>query len=132
MRRIQVQVAYVGGGRREYLVGDGEIGSRRKESHIQCLVKVGVTGGQSLWGTTGGVELSFPTEAQGSQGIYPPSPHPPLLRAASVAFTLEPAAPGARNQVAGGEPQECATAVFGVCVRECWRDPDGALTALRQ
>lgn len=49
--RIQVQVAYVGAGSREYLVEDGETGNRRKETHTMCLVRVKMTGVQSLWGT---------------------------------------------------------------------------------
>lgn len=113
MRGIQVQVAYVGGGCREYLVGDGEIGSRRKESHTRCLVKVGVTGGQALWGMSGGVALSFPTEARGSRGIYPPSPHPPLLRAASVG--IYPGTCSSRGQKPGGRWR--ATRVCGSRVR---------------
>ena len=51
MTRIQVQVAYVGGGSRECLVEDGETGSRRKDTQTKYPVKVGVTGGQFLWKT---------------------------------------------------------------------------------
>ena len=61
------------------LSGRGPQGSewedRRKEADIKCLIKVGVTGAVSLEDSgRNGSTQNFPTEAQGSWGIYPLSP----------------------------------------------------------
>ena len=43
----------MGGDPRDYWAANGKTGDRRKEADIKCLIKVGVTGAQSLWRTWG-------------------------------------------------------------------------------